>query len=86
MRPLHEFLGGSELLERDSVVFMHAPSAAGEVGGSGGDGAGIKREEGEEIESGARAVWEWVVCATVRGRGRGVVGRAERELRVWVSA
>lgn len=31
------------------------------------------------------ATWEWVVVAQVRGRGKGVVARAERMIRLWVS-
>lgn len=94
IQPLHAFLGESELLDRGSVVFLHAPSAAFSRGGQerererererGRAGGGEERGE-EELSSGAQPTWEWVVCATVKGRGKGVVGRAERELRVWVS-
>lgn len=40
--------------------------------------------EGDVDVSGAEPSWEWVVVGVVRGRGKGVVARAERALRVWV--
>jgi len=45
--------------------------------------------EGEIIKvEGADGVgpkWEWIVTGVVRGKGKGIVGRAERALRLWVS-
>lgn len=50
------------------------------------DGAkGMEGMEGMEDVSGAEPSWEWVVMGVVKGRGKGVVARAERALRVWVS-
>lgn len=31
------------------------------------------------------ATWDWVIVAQVKGRGKGVVARAERMIRLWVS-
>jgi hypothetical protein len=36
-------------------------------------------------DSGFEARWEWVGVCEVKGRGKGVVARAERSLRTWVS-
>lgn len=43
-------------------------------------------EPGEIIQGvqGFGARWDWVVVLQVKGRGKGVVGRAERVIRQWV--
>ena len=79
LRPLHSYLISDEaalVLESSSVVFLHTPSAPIS---SVGPGDLIKGG----MEAGAR--WEWVVVVQVRGIGKGVVGRAERAVRLWVS-
>lgn len=73
-RSLHQFLTTSELLEPSSISFLHTPSS----------GSMLRNEE-ELGVGGIGASWEWVIVAVVRGRGKGVVGRAERAVRVWVS-
>ncbi|KAI9634538.1 uncharacterized protein MKK02DRAFT_38067 [Dioszegia hungarica] len=70
--PLHHFLTTLELLEPSSVVFLHTPSSGS-----------LQRDEEELGVGGIGARWEWVVVAVVRGRGKGVVGRAERAVRLW---
>jgi hypothetical protein len=45
------------------------------------EGSGYEALLGESGGTG----WEWVVVCQVRGRGRGVINRAEKEIRKWVS-
>lgn len=78
LRPLHAYLTSdqaAEVLDPSSVVFLHTPSAPI---WSVGPGELIRGE----TEAGAR--WEWVVVLEVKGTGKGVVGRAERAIRLWV--
>ncbi|CAD6573728.1 MAG: hypothetical protein TREMPRED_000896 [Tremellales sp. Tagirdzhanova-0007] len=78
LRPLHAYLTSdeaAEVLDPNSVVFMHTPSAPEWTVGPGELIRG-------ESEIGAR--WEWVVVIQVRGTGKGVVGRAERAIRLWL--
>jgi hypothetical protein len=82
LRPLHRFLTEecADVLDVGSVVFLHTPSAsAGNVGL--GDTIKFDGDSGREV--GGR--WEWVVSAEVKGVGKGVVGRADRYIRLWVS-
>lgn len=89
LHPLHAFLTQSELIQEGSVVFVHTPSSP-HAQGVGGDvaasvGAGTGKEELQVGDiSGTDPSWEWVVMGVVKGRGKGVVARAERALRVWV--
>ncbi|RSH92697.1 hypothetical protein EHS25_008142 [Saitozyma podzolica] len=76
LHPLHAFLVANELIEPGTVQFLHTPSSG--VSGS---------EDSREVivgDSGFEARWEWVGVCEVKGRGKGVVARAERSLRTWL--
>jgi len=78
---LHQWLTSREaayVLDTSSVVFLNTRTAGKHMTGEGE----VIKVEGVDI---AAPVWSWVVVAVVKGRGKGVVGRAERALRVWVS-
>jgi hypothetical protein len=77
LHPLQAFLVANELIEPGSVQFLHTPSSG--VSGSDDSREAITGERGFE------ARWEWVGVCEVKGRGKGVVARAERSLRTWVS-
>lgn len=79
LEPLHEFLTTNGLLDPGSVSFMHAPNSNHAMDQKN-DAAGS-----EELISGAQPTWEWVIVGVVKGRGKGVIARSERSLRVWVS-
>jgi hypothetical protein len=81
---LHDHLTRqSDSVDHASVRFLHTPSSGllrtqtQEQEGLGVDGA-LLGESGNTN-------WEWVVTCQVRGRGRGVLNRAEKEIRKWVS-
>lgn len=61
----------------DSVVFLHTASSQKVLGNVAAGG--------ELIGNTGGARWDWIIVAQVRGRGKGVIGRAERSLRKWVS-
>lgn len=74
-RALHAFLTTStDVIDPSSVVFLHTPSARA-----------VMDTQEELGVGGTGARWEWVVVGVVKGRGKGVVGRAERAVRIWVS-
>lgn len=78
LHQLHDHLTrSSDSVDHASVRFLHTPSSSL-----------LKMQEGVEGsllgESGGTS-WEWVVTCQVRGRGRGVLNRAEKEIRKWVS-
>jgi len=80
--PLHEWLTSRDaayVLDTSSVVFLNTKTAGKHMVGEGE----VIKVDGVDI---AAPVWEWIVVAVVKGRGKGVVGRAERALRIWVSA
>lgn len=77
LHPLHAFLVANELIEPGTVQFLHTPSSG--VSGSDDSREVIVGDRGFE------ARWEWVGVCEVKGRGKGVVARAERSLRTWVS-
>ena len=67
---------GAEVLESHTVVFM--PTS----------GAPYAHNSAEEVvvpHGSAGPLWDWVVVGVVKGTGRGVVGRADRAVRKWVS-
>lgn len=73
---LHEHLTmQSDSVDPTTVRFLHPDSSK------------ILQDQAESLlgETGGTG-WTWVVVAQVRGRGRGVVNRAEKEIRKWVSS
>ncbi|GFZ43284.1 hypothetical protein JCM24511_01003 [Saitozyma sp. JCM 24511] len=76
LHPLHAFLVANELIEPGTVQFLHTPSSG--VSGSDDSREVIVGDRGFE------ARWEWVGVCEVKGRGKGVVARAERSLRTWL--
>lgn len=82
---LHRHLTAqSDSVDPTSVRFLH-PSTSRILTEQSGTG-----EEGTEVgygsllgDSGGTG-WEWVVVCQVKGRGRGVINRAEKEIRKWV--
>lgn len=76
---LHEHLTRqSDSVDPSSVRFLHPPSSKilrdrSELG------------EGSLMGESGGTGWQWVIVCQVRGRGRGVVNRAEKEVRKWVS-
>jgi hypothetical protein len=78
---LHEHLTRqSDSVESGSVRFLHAPSSQLVRPRSEGDEEGYSALLGES----GGTNWEWVVTCQVKGRGRGVLNRAEKEIRKWV--
>ena len=76
---LHDHLTSqSDSVDAGSVRFLHAPSAR-----LLRSQAGLEENEALLGESGGTN-WEWIVICQVRGRGRGVLNRAEKEIRKWV--
>ena len=78
---LHQFLTSREaayVLDTSSVVFLNTKHAGKHMLGEGE----VIKVEGVDVGA---PVWKWIVVCVVKGRGKGVVGRAERALRVWVS-
>lgn len=77
---LHDHLTKqSDSVDAGSVRFLHTPSSRFLAASPGGDGEGVALLG----ESGGTN-WEWVVTCQVKGRGRGVLNRAEKEIRKWV--
>lgn len=77
---LHEHLTkASDSVDASSVRFLHTPSSRFLAASPAGDGEGVALLG----ESGGTN-WEWVVTCQVKGRGRGVLNRAEKEIRKWV--
>jgi hypothetical protein len=76
---LHEHLTSqSDSVDASSVRFLHAPSSR-----LLRSQAGLEDNEALLGESGGTN-WEWIVTCQVKGRGRGVLNRAEKEIRKWV--
>jgi len=80
LQSLHAFLTGpeaAEVLDPASVVFIDCATADPRKVG-----------EGEVIRgsSGVGGRWEWLVVLEVKGTGKGIMGRAERMLRLWASS
>ena len=84
LKSLHHFLTcEAESIDPSSVIVT---STSGSSGSSSTKGLGDGVDEVISPPGGSsRPTWDWMVVATVRGRGRGIVPRAEREVRVWVS-
>jgi hypothetical protein len=77
---LHDHLTKqSDSVDAGSVRFLHTPSSRFLAASPAGDGEGVALLG----ESGGTN-WEWVVTCQVKGRGRGVLNRAEKEIRKWV--
>lgn len=75
---LHEHLTTqSDSVDPSTVRFLH-PSSSRILQDHGGI-------EGSLLGESGGTSWQWVVVCQVRGRGRGVVNRAEKEIRKWVS-
>ena len=75
----------SDSVDPTSVRFLHPATSKllSEESGTGqeGEASGYGNLLGESGGTG----WEWVVVCQVKGRGRGVINRAEKEIRKWVS-
>ena len=86
LESLHHFLTcEAESIDPSSVIITSTRPLSGS-GGSATRGLGDGVDEVISPPGGSsRPTWDWMVVATVRGRGRGIVPRAEREVRVWVS-
>lgn len=80
LRGLYDHLTTLEDLVPESIVFLHTPTSRKVLSSSASMGGG-----GEMIPNTGSTRWDWIVVAQVRGRGKGVIGRAERSLRGWVS-
>jgi len=77
---LHDHLTKqSDSVDAGSVRFLHTPSSRFLAASPEGQGEGVALLG----ESGGTN-WEWVVTCQVKGRGRGVLNRAEKEIRKWV--
>jgi hypothetical protein len=77
---LHDHLTKqSDSVDAGSVRFLHTPSSKFLAASPEGQGEGVALLG----ESGGTN-WEWVVTCQVKGRGRGVLNRAEKEIRKWV--
>jgi len=77
---LHDHLTKqSDSVDAGSVRFLHTPSSSFLAASPEGQGEGVALLG----ESGGTN-WEWVVTCQVKGRGRGVLNRAEKEIRKWV--
>jgi hypothetical protein len=77
---LHDHLTKqSDSVDAGSVRFLHTPSSKFLAAFPEGQGEGVALLG----ESGGTN-WEWVVTCQVKGRGRGVLNRAEKEIRKWV--
>lgn len=80
LTPLHEWMTSDDadmILDVNTVRFI-----------STREGKSFNVGEGEVIkisQAGTSAGYEWLVTAVVKGRGKGVVRRAERAVRLWVS-
>ena len=78
LKPLHTYMTGEagDVLEPHTVSFM--PTRLSPA---------LRPEEGEIRAGGGRPgpLWDWVVVGVVKGTGRGVVGRADRAIRKYVS-
>lgn len=80
LKKLHGWMTSEDaafVLDTSSVRFLHTGRASRENLGSGD----VIDVYGGEVE----AQWKWIVVALAKGRGKGIVGRAERALRIWVS-
>lgn len=79
LRPLYEWMVSDEaahVLDVSSVRFFSTSAASRDSLGQG---------ELVDVPGGnVGARWDWIVVGTVKGRGKGIVGRAERALRLWV--
>jgi len=77
---LHDHLTKqSDSVDASSVRFLHTPSSKFLAAAPEGEGEG-----GALLGESGGTNWEWVVSCQVRGRGRGVLNRAEKEIRKWV--
>jgi hypothetical protein len=77
---LHDHLTKqSDSVDAGSVRFLHTPSSKFLAASPEGQSEGVALLG----ESGGTK-WEWVVTCQVKGRGRGVLNRAEKEIRKWV--
>ena len=77
---LHDHLTKqSDSVDASSVRFLHTPSSKFLAPAPEGEGEG-----GALLGESGGTNWEWVVSCQVRGRGRGVLNRAEKEIRKWV--
>lgn len=80
LKRLHGWMTSEDaayVLDTTSVRFMHTGMASRENLGSG--------DVVDVFDGSVEAQWKWVVVAMAKGRGKGIVGRAERALRIWVS-
>lgn len=82
---LHRHLTAqSDSVDPTTVRFLHPATSRILTEQSGtteeGEGVGYGSLLGESGGTG----WEWVVVCQVKGRGRGVINRAEKEIRKWV--
>ena len=80
IEPLYDWLIGDDaahVLDVGSIKFFKTTEASLDSTG----GRDMVNIPGGDVG----ANWDWIVVAVVKGRGKGVVGRAERALRTWVS-
>ena len=81
LKPLYAYLTSDQardIIDPTSVRFIRTRDAPEWSIGEGS----LIQPAGED---GPKPTYEWIIVAVVKGYGKGVIGRAERALRVWVS-
>lgn len=92
LEPLHSYLMESGLLVPSTVTFgQTAGGMAAEATTRLPEWLQTKKRKQDTISEivapgATQAHWDWVVVAEVMARGKGAVGRAERNVKEWVSS